>query len=65
MHRAVRTLDDGDRYRLERDIVRKVEDSTVAIPLANPADYVVMKPGVHGFSWSPIGIYELEGMTRS
>jgi ABC-type oligopeptide transport system substrate-binding subunit len=65
MRRAVRTLDDAQRYGIERDLVRKVSDEAVAIPLDNPTDWVVLKPGVHGFRWSPIGIYELMGMTRS
>ncbi len=65
MHRAVRTLDDDARYRIERWLVQKLEDAVPAVPLYSPAEHVFLKPGVGGFRWSPIGFYELLGMTRS
>lgn len=65
MHRAVRTLDDEARYRIERALVQKLEDAVPAVPLSSPAEHVFLKPGVRGFRWSPIGFYELMGMTRS
>ena len=65
MHRAVRELDDQARYRIERVLVQKLEDEVPAIPLRAPAERVQLKPGVRGFRWSPIGVYELMGMTRS
>ena len=36
-----------------------------AIPVYIGGDSFSLRPGVHGFSWSPIGFYELLGMTRS
>ena len=36
-----------------------------AIPLYSPPEHVLLKHGVRGFRWSPIGFYELMGMTRS
>jgi oligopeptide transport system substrate-binding protein len=65
MRRAVRTLDDGERYRLERTLVRKLATAVPAVPLYAPFDNVYFERGVGGFRWSPIGVYELEGMTRS
>lgn len=66
MGRAVRTLDDGRRYAIERKLLgEKLRPAVPAVPLANPPEYVWLKPGVSGFSWSPIGFYELDGMTRS
>ncbi len=65
MARAVRTLDDGERWRLERRLVSKLEAAVPAIPVYAPAEHVLLKPGVRGFAWSPIGFYELMGMTRS
>jgi oligopeptide transport system substrate-binding protein len=65
MHRAVRELDDQARYRIERVLVQKLEDEVPAIPLRAPAERVQLKPGVGGFRWSPLGFYELLGMTRS
>ena len=63
MRRAVRTLDDRARLRIEQKLL--VRTSGVATALANPPEYVWIRPGVRGFSWSPIGFYELDGMTRS
>ena len=65
MHRAVRTLDDAKRYRTERELVKKLHDDLPALPLYSPKEHVFLKPGVRGFRWSPIGFYELAGMTRS
>ena len=65
MHRAVRTLDDSKRWQIERQLVEKLHQEVPATPLAWPADHFSLRPGVHGFSWSPIGIYELSGLTRS
>jgi oligopeptide transport system substrate-binding protein len=65
MHRAVRTLDDGARYQIERTIVGKLEDAVPAVALFSASDNLYLKPGVSGFRWSPLGFYELEGMTRS
>ena len=65
MSRAVRELDDDARYRIERKLVRKLEDEVPAIPLYGPQEHVLLEPGVRGFRWSPIGFYELMGMTRS
>ncbi len=66
MRRAVRTLDDGKRHAIERELLgEKLRPAVPAVPLANPPEYVWLKPGVHGFSWSPIGYYELDGVTRS
>jgi ABC-type oligopeptide transport system substrate-binding subunit len=65
MHQAVRELDDQARYEIERDLVRKLDDGLPAIPLDAPPEQVELKAGVRGFRWSPIGFYELLGMTRS
>jgi ABC-type oligopeptide transport system substrate-binding subunit len=65
MRRAVRTLDDRKRWRIEARILDKLRQAVPAVGLAQPAEYVWLKPGVRGFSWSPIGFYELDGMTRS
>jgi len=66
MRQAVRTLDDGKRYAIERELLgEKLRPAVPAVPLANPPEYVWLKPGVRGFSWSPIGYYELDGLTRS
>jgi ABC-type transport system substrate-binding protein len=64
MRRAVRTLDDRARWGIERQLLYRLE-SGPAVALSNPPEYVWLKPGVRGFSWSPIGFYELSGMTRS
>jgi len=65
MHRAVRTLDDQERWRIERQLVQKLEDEVPAIPLYSVSDYVQLRGSARGFRWSPIGFYELMGMTRS
>jgi ABC-type oligopeptide transport system substrate-binding subunit len=66
MRRAVRTLDDQKRWAIERTLLgEKLRPAVPAVPLSNPPEYVWLKPGVRGFSWSPIGFYELSGMTRS
>jgi oligopeptide transport system substrate-binding protein len=65
MRQAVRTLDDKDRWQVERKLVEKVYDGVPAIPVYYGSDSFSVAPGVHGFSWSPIGLYELEGLTRS
>ena len=65
MHRAVRTLDYRKRWLIERQLVEKLHDEVPATPVASPVDRFSLRPGIHGFSWSPIGIYELSGLTRS
>ena len=65
MRQAVRTLDDNDRWQIERRLVEKLHDGVPAIPVYCGGDSFSLAPGVHGFSWSPIGLYELMGMTRS
>ncbi|HEY6836271.1 MAG TPA: ABC transporter substrate-binding protein [Gaiellaceae bacterium] len=65
MRQAVRTLDDQARWRIERQLVERLHDAVPAIPVYNGSDYFSLRPGVHGFSWSPVGLYELMGMTRS
>jgi oligopeptide transport system substrate-binding protein len=65
MRKAVRTRDDRARWRIERRIVEKVHDSVPAIPVYTATDYFSLRRGVHGFAWSPVGLYELMGMTRS
>jgi ABC-type oligopeptide transport system substrate-binding subunit len=65
MREAVRTLDDDQRWRIERKLVEKLHDGVPAVPLYFGGDSFSLAPGVHGFSWSPIGLYELMGMTRS
>jgi oligopeptide transport system substrate-binding protein len=65
MSRAVRELDDDARYRIERQLVQKLDEALPAIPLYAPAEHVLLNHGVTGFRWSPIGFYELIGMTRS
>jgi oligopeptide transport system substrate-binding protein len=65
MRQAVRTLDDDRRWQLERSLVEKIHDAVPAIPVFVGGDSFSLAAGVHGFSWSPIGFYELMGMTRS
>jgi oligopeptide transport system substrate-binding protein len=65
MREAVRTLDDQDRWKIERKLVEKLHDGVPAVPIYFGGDSFSLAPGVHGFSWSPIGLYELMGMTRS
>ena len=65
MRRAVRRLDDRARWELERKLLDKVLAAAPAAALSQPSEYVWIRPGVRGFSWSPIGFYELDGMTRS
>jgi ABC-type oligopeptide transport system substrate-binding subunit len=65
MHRAVSTLDDNERWAIERPLVQKLQEQLPAIPLYSVSDYVQLRNGVRGFRWSPIGFYELLGMTRS
>jgi oligopeptide transport system substrate-binding protein len=65
MRKAVRTLDDQARWRIERQIVERLHEAVPAIPVYNASDYFSLRPGVHGFAWSPVGLYELMGMTRS
>jgi ABC-type oligopeptide transport system substrate-binding subunit len=65
MRRAVRTLDAEERYRIERELVKKLNDELPALPLYSPREHLFLKPGVRGFRWSPVGFYELAGMTRS
>jgi oligopeptide transport system substrate-binding protein len=65
MRRAVRTQDDEERWRIERRLVDKLHQSVPGIPVYLPVDHYTLAPGVHGFSWSPMGFYELSEMTRS
>jgi oligopeptide transport system substrate-binding protein len=65
MRVAVRTLDDHERWQVERRLVEKLHEGVPAIPVYTASDHFSLAPGVHGFSWSPIGFYELMGMTRS
>jgi dipeptide transport system substrate-binding protein len=65
MRRAVRTLDNHARWAVEAKLLDKLRNGVPAVPLAHPSEYVWLKPDVRGFSWSPIGFYELSGMTRS
>ena len=65
MRQAVRTLDDHDRWQIERRLVEQLHAAAPAIPVYTGTDWYSAKPGVSGFSWSPLGFYELMGMTRS
>jgi ABC-type transport system substrate-binding protein len=65
MRQTVRVLDDGARWRLEHQVLEKLAEAMPAVPVAQPSERVRLAPGVRGFSWSPIGFYELAGMTRS
>lgn len=65
MRRAVRTLDDGARWQIERRLVEKLHQAVPAIPIYTATDHYSLAPGVEGFSWSPMGFYELSAMTRS
>ena len=66
MRRAVRTLDPAKRYAIESRLLgEKLLPALPAVPVGQPPEYVRLAPEVRGFSWSPIGFYELDGMTRS
>jgi hypothetical protein len=65
MRKAVRTRDDQARWRIERRLVEKLHDAVPAIPVYTARDHFSLRPGVHGLAWSPVGLYELMGMTRS
>ena len=65
MRQAVRTLDDHARWQIERRLAEQLHAAAPAIPVYTGTDWYSAKPGVSGFSWSPIGFYELMGMTRS
>jgi oligopeptide transport system substrate-binding protein len=65
MGQAVRELDDGRRYKIERFLLQELRAAVPAVPLFSASDNVFFEPGVGGFRWSPIGFYELMGMTRS
>ena len=65
MRQAVRELDDEARWRIERQLVDKLHEAVPAIPVYTAVDHFSLAPGVRGFSWSPMGFYELSGMTRS
>jgi oligopeptide transport system substrate-binding protein len=65
MRQAVRELDDEARWRIERQLVDKLHEAVPAIPVYTAVDHFMLAPGVRGFSWSPMGFYELSGMTRS
>ncbi|HSC51821.1 MAG TPA: hypothetical protein VLD16_16275, partial [Gaiellaceae bacterium] len=65
MRKTVRELDDAPRWRLEHEVLAKLRNAVPAVAVAQPSERVTLAPGVTGFSWSPIGFYELLGMTRS
>jgi oligopeptide transport system substrate-binding protein len=65
IRQAVRELDDEARWRIERQLVDKLHEAVPAIPVYTAVDHFTLGPGVRGFSWSPMGFYELSGMTRS
>ena len=65
MRRTVRTRDPSARHRLEQQLLDKLRRSVPAVPVSGQTESVHLSPGVRGFSWSPIGFYELDGMTRS
>jgi ABC-type oligopeptide transport system substrate-binding subunit len=65
MRRAVRTLNDEQRWRIERKLVEQLHEGVPAIPVYVGGDTFSLSPGVHGISWSPMGFYELDGLTRS
>jgi ABC-type oligopeptide transport system substrate-binding subunit len=65
MRRAVRTLDDHARWRIEQRLAQRLHRAAPAIPVYTGTDWFKVAPEVRGFSWSPIGFYELAGMTRS
>jgi len=65
VRQAVRELDDEARWRIERQLVDKLHEAVPAIPVYTAVDHFTLAPGVRGFSWSPMGFYELSGMTRS
>jgi ABC-type transport system substrate-binding protein len=65
MREAVRTLDDHARWQVERKPATILNDAIPAVGLFPADEHVHLEPGVRGFSWSPIGFYELDGMTRS
>jgi hypothetical protein len=45
--------------------VERLHRAVPAIGVYTGSDWYELGPGVGGFSWSPIGFYELDGMTRS
>lgn len=65
MRKIVRELGDDARWRLEHEVLGKLQGALPAVPVAQPFERVTLAHGVSGFSWSPIGFYELMGMTRS
>jgi ABC-type oligopeptide transport system substrate-binding subunit len=65
MRRAVRTLDDRERWAIEHRLAERLHQAAPAFPVYTGRDWYSVKSGVTGFSWSPIGFYELMGMTRS
>ncbi len=65
MQQAVRTLGDRGRWAIEHRLADQLRRAAPAIPVYTGRDWYSAKPGVSGFSWSPIGFYELMGMTRS
>ena len=65
MRRAVRTRDDTARWEIERRILMKLRRGAPAVPTYQETEHVRLAPGVRGFSWSPMGFYELSGLTRS
>ncbi len=67
MHRAVRTLDAKARYRTEQQLESKLTGPSGAFPaapLANVSEHVLLRPGVRGFEWSPVGFWDLRHVRR-
>jgi ABC-type oligopeptide transport system substrate-binding subunit len=65
LRRAVRELNDDARLEIEQELIQKLQDALPAISFDAAPERVFLQPGVNGFRYSPIGFYELMGMTRS
>ena len=50
MGRAVRELDDEARYRIERELVEKLETAIPAVPLYSPSERVQLNPAFAAFA---------------
>jgi ABC-type transport system substrate-binding protein len=67
MHKAVRTLDDKKRWGIEQQIESRLtgpKGSFPALPLYTATEHVLLRPGVRGFEWSPIGFWDLRHVRR-
>lgn len=65
MSLAVKTLDDRGRHRLERMLEEHLtgpEGAFPAAPLYTATDRVLLRPGLEGFAYSPLGFYELRDL---